>query len=187
MARQRRENTLEFKQEAGRLGTEEGLSHVQVGADMGVNKCTIRDGCQRAEGGGPTGPGSARKTRTVEEELAQLRRENRILREYREIQKKKRRPSSRRSAADHLPVHPRGRGQPRRPHALPRAAGLTVGVLRLARRPEPPRQPRRRRAAGSPSSHPSAPQQPLWRPAHHRRAASRGLRGQPRAGRSHHA
>ena len=88
MARQRRENTLEFKQEAGRLGTEEGLSHVQVGADMGVNKCTIRDGCQRAEGGGPTGPGSARKTRTVEEELAQLRRENRILREYREIQKK---------------------------------------------------------------------------------------------------
>lgn len=88
MARQRRKYTLEFKQEAVRLVTEEGLSYVQVGADLGVNKSTIRDWCQRAEGGGLTGPGSARKALTVEEELAQLRRENRILREEREILKK---------------------------------------------------------------------------------------------------
>ena len=88
MGRQRRKYTLEFKQEAVRLVTEEGLSYVQVGADLGVNKSTIRDWCKRAEAGGLTGPGPARKTLTVEEELAQLRRENRILREEREILKK---------------------------------------------------------------------------------------------------
>lgn len=88
MARQRKKYTLEFKQEAVRLVTEEGLTYAQVGLDLGVNKSTIRDWCKRAEKGLLQGSAKSRREESSEEELARLRRENRILREEREILKK---------------------------------------------------------------------------------------------------
>ena len=88
MARKRRNYTLEFKQEAVRLVNEEGLTYTQVGEDLGVNKSTIRDWCRRSEKGLLNGSPQVSKSESVEEELARLRRENRILREEREILKK---------------------------------------------------------------------------------------------------
>jgi transposase len=43
MARKRRKYTPEFKQEAVRLVTQEGMTFAQVVQDLGVNKSTIRD------------------------------------------------------------------------------------------------------------------------------------------------
>jgi transposase-like protein len=43
MARKRTKYTLEFKQEAVRLVTHEGMTFAQVVQDLGVNKSTIRD------------------------------------------------------------------------------------------------------------------------------------------------
>lgn len=56
--------------------------------DLGVNKSTIRDWCKRAEKGLLQGSAKSRREESSEEELARLRRENRILREEREILKK---------------------------------------------------------------------------------------------------
>ena len=61
MARQRKKYTLEFKQEAVRLVTEEGLTYAQVGLDLGVNKSTIRDWCKRAEKGLLQGSAKSRR------------------------------------------------------------------------------------------------------------------------------
>lgn len=88
MARKRRKYTLEFKQEAVRLVTQEGMTFAQVGQDLGVNKSTIRDWCLRSQEGRLVGPAQAAKEESMEDELARLRRENRILREEREILKK---------------------------------------------------------------------------------------------------
>lgn len=48
MARNWRKYTLEFKQEAVRLVTHEGMTFAQVGQDLGVNQSTIRDWCLRS-------------------------------------------------------------------------------------------------------------------------------------------
>jgi transposase len=88
MARKRRRYPLEFKQEAVRLVDEEGMTYAQVGSDLGVNKSTIRDWCNKAEAGELDGPWTGKQPLSTEEELAQLRREVRILREEREILKK---------------------------------------------------------------------------------------------------
>ena len=88
MARKRRSYTLEFKQEAARLVREEGMSYAQVGNDLGVCKSTIRDWANKEAAGKLSGSAPSPRAMTMEEELAKLRRENRILREEREILKK---------------------------------------------------------------------------------------------------
>jgi len=85
----RRKYTAEFKREAVRLVREENMTFAQVGADLGVDKSTIREWCKLSEAGkleAGKSPGSA--SRSMEEENAALRREVRILREEREILKK---------------------------------------------------------------------------------------------------
>lgn len=89
MARKRRKYTLEFKQEAVRLVNEENMSQAQVGKDLGVDRSTIRSWCDKAARGELAGrSGTVSEAESTEEELARLRRENRILREEREILKK---------------------------------------------------------------------------------------------------
>ncbi len=88
MGRKRRTYTLEFKQEAVRLVTEEGMSHADVGRDLGIDRSTIRAWCMKAEQGTLGGRAVPAKPLSLEEEVARLRRENRILREEREILKK---------------------------------------------------------------------------------------------------
>jgi transposase len=88
MASKRRTYTPEFQQEAVRLVREEGLTFSKVGEDLGVNKTVIRDWCKKAEAGVAPNAKAGGVPMSVEEELAKLRRENRILREEREILKK---------------------------------------------------------------------------------------------------
>lgn len=88
MASKRRTYTPEFQQEAVRLVREEGLTFSKVGEDLGVNKTVIRDWCKKAEAGVAPNTKAGGAPMSVEEELAKLRRENRILREEREILKK---------------------------------------------------------------------------------------------------
>ncbi len=88
MASKRRTYTPEFQQEAVRLVREEGLTYAKVGDDLGVNKTVIRDWCKKAEAGSAPSQKGGGTQMSVEEELAKLRRENRILREEREILKK---------------------------------------------------------------------------------------------------
>ena len=89
MAKQRRVHTLEFKREAVKLVREQNMTYAAAGADLGIDKSTLRDWCRKADAGTLDGAkGSPSPTRSVEDELAALRRENRILREEREILKK---------------------------------------------------------------------------------------------------
>lgn len=88
MARKRPSYSLEFKQEAVRLVNEEDMTYTQVAKDLGICKSTIRAWCKKTEAGELSGNGPSREGETAEEELARLRRENRILREEREILKK---------------------------------------------------------------------------------------------------
>ena len=88
MAKKRRSYTREFKLEAVRLVREEGLSYTEVANDLGIDKSTIRDWCVKHEAGKLAGRAGPAKSMSVEEELARLRKEVRILREEREILKK---------------------------------------------------------------------------------------------------
>jgi len=88
MASRRSKYTLEFKQEAVRLVQEENLTFAQVGKDLGVDKGTVRTWSRQAAAGQLGGVTNRSRPMSVEEELAKLRRENRILREEREILKK---------------------------------------------------------------------------------------------------
>lgn len=91
MARKRRNYTLEFKQEAVRLVEQEDMTYAAVGRDLGINKSTIRDWCERAQAGELTGSRARPKPTSelsLEDEVRRLRRENRVLREEREILKK---------------------------------------------------------------------------------------------------
>ena len=88
MASKRRTYTPEFQQEAVRLVREEGLTYAKVGDDLGVHKTVIRDWCKKAEASSAPSQKGGGTQMSVEEELAKLRRENRILREEREILKK---------------------------------------------------------------------------------------------------
>jgi transposase len=88
MARKRRKYTLEFKQEAVRLVNEEGMTHAEVGKDLDIDRSTIRSWCEKAAKGRLDGRPGPAEPMSMEEELAKLRRENRILREEREILKK---------------------------------------------------------------------------------------------------
>jgi transposase len=75
----------EFRAEAVRLVKESGKTMTQISKDLGVSTESLRQWCRRAE----IDAGQREGLTTAErEELQRLRRENRILREEREILKK---------------------------------------------------------------------------------------------------
>ena len=83
----RRRFTDEFKADAVRLVTKEKLSFARVATDLDVHETSLRSWVKQAETDAGRGtPGSL--TTDERRELAKLRRENRILREEREIPKK---------------------------------------------------------------------------------------------------
>jgi len=85
--RKRRSFTSEFKQEVVQLCRKGDRTVPQVCRDLDLGETAVRRWLGQAEideGGGP--PGAL--TTAEREELAQLRRENRVLREEREILKK---------------------------------------------------------------------------------------------------
>ncbi len=84
--RPRRKYTDEFKAETVRLVLDEGKSVGAVARDLELTESSLRNWVDRARADrthGKTG-----LTTTEREELARLRKENRILREEREILKK---------------------------------------------------------------------------------------------------
>jgi transposase len=105
--RPRRRFDDDFKAQAVRLVLDESKSVGSVARDLDLTETALREWVNRARADrtkGRTGLTTAER-----EELARLRRENRILQEEREILKKPR-PSSR-STSDEICVHRRGEGQ----------------------------------------------------------------------------
>ena len=83
----RRKFTDEFKAGAVRLVLDEGKSISQVARDLDLTPSALGEWVARARADAGTGrPGSL--ATTEREELARLRKENRVLREEREILKK---------------------------------------------------------------------------------------------------
>ena len=84
--RRRRRYDTEFKEQAVRLVLDGGQSVAAVARDLDLTETALRDWVKRAQADrtkGRTGLTTAER-----EELARLRRENRILQEEREILKK---------------------------------------------------------------------------------------------------
>src|SRR4051794_12250604 len=95
--RPRRQFDDDFKAQAVRVVLDEGKTVGSVARDLDLTETALREWVTRARAdrtGGKTG-----LTTTEREELARLRKENRILREEREILKR-RPPSSRTSAGE---------------------------------------------------------------------------------------
>ena len=89
MARQRRQYTLEFKQEAVRLVKEQGLTPAQVARDLGLDRSIVRTWVEKADAGQLIdAPVRQPAAPSLEEENRRLRKENAVLREEREILKK---------------------------------------------------------------------------------------------------
>ena len=84
--RQRRRHTLEFKQGAVRMVTEEGLSQAEVSRRLGIPENSLRN-WKRSLKGGPTPAGPGQPS-ALEAELLRLRAENERLRMEGEILKK---------------------------------------------------------------------------------------------------
>ena len=84
--RPRRQFDEDFKAQAVRLVLDEGKSVGAVARDLDLTETALRDGVHRARA--DRTKGKTGLTTTEREELARLRRENRILREEREILKK---------------------------------------------------------------------------------------------------
>jgi transposase len=76
--------TNEFKLEAVRLAEQEGISGARVAKDLGITHSLLYDWMRKFGSGGGTPP----ITPDERDELMRLRRENRILREERDILKK---------------------------------------------------------------------------------------------------
>ena len=89
MARQRRQYTLEFKQEAVRLIKEQGLPPAQVARDLGLDRSIVRTWVEKANAGQLVDAAVRQpSTPSLEDEVRRLRKENAVLREEREILKK---------------------------------------------------------------------------------------------------
>jgi transposase len=130
--RSRRSFTDEFKASAVRLVFDEGQTVAAAARDLGLTESALRNWVERARADrthGKTGLTTAER-----EELARLRKENRVLQEEREILKR-RRPSSR-SSAGKVPVHRCGEGRAPRPDPVSVSAGQRERLLRLV---PPPR------------------------------------------------
>ena len=85
---QRRFFTEEFKAEAVRLMTEQGIPISQVARDLGVEAGVLRRWRRKHEGLPPRSSPSGKSVLSEPEELRRLRRENEQLRLEREILKK---------------------------------------------------------------------------------------------------
>lgn len=82
-AKKYRRYTAEFKEDAVRLVQEEGLTAAQVARDLGINAHSLYKWVQAA-----TPEKDESFTESDREELLRLRKENRVLKEEREILKK---------------------------------------------------------------------------------------------------
>ena len=88
MARQRRSYTREFKVEAVKLVTEQGYSVAEAARSLDIGEALLRSWKQAFEAQGEQAfPGHGNLT-PIEEELRQLRAENRRLQMERDILKK---------------------------------------------------------------------------------------------------
>ena len=76
--------TAEFRQEAVRVALRSGLTRKQVAADFGIGFSTLSKWIQQ-DRKGPEKPAAQSE---LEHEVAELRKENRLLREEREVLKK---------------------------------------------------------------------------------------------------
>jgi transposase len=86
--RPRRVFTDEYKAAAVRLVIEEKTPLAQVARDLDLNENTLREWVQRARAVAGHGSPTGALTTSEREELALLRKENRVLRVEREILKK---------------------------------------------------------------------------------------------------
>src|SRR5436309_14072627 len=101
MARQRRSYTREYKVEAVKLITEKGYSVAEAARSLDIGETLLRSWKQVLEKAGEQAfPGHGRLP-AIEEELRQLRAENKRLQLERDLLKK-RRPSSPRRLCDLL-------------------------------------------------------------------------------------
>lgn len=82
----RRRHTMEFKQEAVRMVTQQGLSLAEAARRLGVHENLLRNWKKSFEKHGP--PVSAAQPSALEAELMRLRTENEQLRMERDILKK---------------------------------------------------------------------------------------------------
>jgi transposase len=88
MQKEQRTYTRECKQEAVQLVRSSDKSQAHIARDLGIADSTLHHWCQQfAEQGEQAFPGSGHQT-PQEEELRQLRRENDLLRQERDILKK---------------------------------------------------------------------------------------------------
>jgi transposase len=88
MQKEQRTYTREFKQEAVQLVRSSDKSQAQIARDLGIADSTLHHWCKLfSEQGEQAFPGSGHQT-PQEEALRQLRRENDLLRQERDILKK---------------------------------------------------------------------------------------------------
>jgi len=85
--RERRTYSESFRAEAVALVVEHGVTAIQAARDLGMPLSTLQLWLHKARGDAPAAAGETLSA-TEREELKQLRRENRVLREEREILKK---------------------------------------------------------------------------------------------------
>jgi transposase len=83
---QRRRFTKEFEEEAVRLGQTSGRTRREIAGDLGIGLSTLVRWIGRSRDRGGVDPAAAESAVTAE--LKQLRRENEILRQERDILKK---------------------------------------------------------------------------------------------------
>jgi transposase len=112
-----------------RLIQRSGKSIGQMALELGIGETALRRRVEQAEIEAGRGPAGALK-RSEREELAELRRENQRLRMERQILKKRRSSSPRRTSE--VLVHRDGEGLLPGGAAMPGAARLALGIPRLA-------------------------------------------------------
>ena len=88
MPKEQRTFTREFKVEAVRLVHSSQKTQTQIARDLGIAESTLHHWCQQwASQGEQAFPGSGHQT-PQEEEIRQLKRENELLRQERDVLKK---------------------------------------------------------------------------------------------------
>jgi transposase len=125
--RQRRAFTPEFKARAVKLPESSGKSLNQICRELDLIPSAVRRWVAQAESDAGRTPELTSDERA---ELARPRKDNKVLREEREILKKRPQSSSHTSRSEPLPVHRRREGQPPRLRDVPHLWGLAIRVLR---------------------------------------------------------
>ena len=88
MPKEQRSYTREFKVEAVRLVQSSKKTQTQIARDLGIADSTLHHWCKQfAEQGEQAFPGSGHQT-APEEEIRQLKRENELVRQERDVLKK---------------------------------------------------------------------------------------------------